>query len=74
MFEKQNQTNKNTKSNSGVFNHHKNNQEKQSINNQTSMVEISKNENVDQLLESAEKSVVAENSTKAKSKIKNQCQ
>ncbi|MEZ0129600.1 hypothetical protein AB9T88_07495 [Flavobacterium sp. LBUM151] len=48
----------------------KNNQEKQSINNQTSVVETSKNENVDQLLNTAEKTVVAENSAKPKSKIK----
>lgn len=48
----------------------KNNQEKQSSNNQTENGPISKNENVDQLLESAEKSVVADNSPKAKSKIK----
>ena len=47
----------------------KNNQEKQSINNQTSVVETSKNENVDQLMNSAENTVVAENSAKAK-KIK----
>jgi len=48
----------------------KNNQEKQSINNQTSVVEPSKNENVDQLLNTAEKTVVAEHSAKPKSKIK----
>ena len=48
----------------------KNNQEKQSINNQTSVVETSKNETVDQLLNSAEKTVVAENSSKKKSKVK----
>ncbi|WKL47464.1 hypothetical protein Q1W71_21210 [Flavobacterium pectinovorum] len=48
----------------------KNNQEKQSINNQTSVVETSKNENVDQLLNTAEKTVVAEHSAKPKSKIK----
>ncbi|KUJ62074.1 hypothetical protein AR687_08580 [Flavobacteriaceae bacterium CRH] len=47
----------------------KNNQEKQSISNQATTVETSKNENVDQLITSAEKTVVAENSTKAK-KIK----
>ena len=44
----------------------KNNQEKQSINKPTSVAENSKKENVDQLLEAAEKSVVAENSTKQK--------
>jgi len=48
----------------------KNNQEKQSINNQTSVAEIPKKESVDQLLNSAEKAVVAENSAKAKSKVK----
>lgn len=44
----------------------KNNQEKQSINKQTSVAENPKKESVDQLLEAAEKSVVAENSTKQK--------
>lgn len=44
----------------------KNNQEKQSINKSTSVAENPKKENVDQLLEAAEKSVVAENSTKQK--------
>jgi hypothetical protein len=48
----------------------KNNQEKQSISNQTSVVATSKNENVDQLLNTAEKMVVAEHSAKPKSKIK----
>lgn len=48
----------------------KNNQEKQSINNQTSVVETSKNETVDQLLDSAEKTIIAENSTKPKSRVK----
>lgn len=48
----------------------KNNQEKQSINNQTSVVENPKKENVDQLLNSAEKTVVADNSAKPKSKVK----
>jgi len=48
----------------------KNNQEKQSINNQTSTVETSKKENADQVLNSAEKTVVAENSVKPKSKVK----
>ena len=45
----------------------KNNQEKQSIPNQ---IKISKNENIDQLLVTAEKAVVAENSVKQKSKVK----
>ena len=45
----------------------KNNQEKQSIPNQ---IQISKNENIDQLLVTAEKAVVAENSAKQKSKVK----
>lgn len=48
----------------------KNNQEKQSINNQTVIAESAKNSNVDQLLETAENKVVAENSAKPKSKIK----
>ncbi|CAD0006796.1 hypothetical protein [Flavobacterium chungangense] len=48
----------------------KNNQEKQSINNQTVIAENTKNSNVDQLLENAENKVVAENSTKPKSKVK----
>ncbi|OOV20154.1 hypothetical protein [Flavobacterium sp. LM4] len=48
----------------------KNNQEKQSINNQTLIAENTKNSNVDQLLENAENKVVAENSTKPKSKVK----
>lgn len=48
----------------------KNNQEKQSINNKTSVAEISKKETVDQLLESAEKTVVAENAVKPKAKLK----
>ena len=48
----------------------KNNQEKQSINNQTSVVETSKNETVDQLLNSAEKTVVVDNSAKPKSKVR----
>nr|WP_294922631.1 hypothetical protein [uncultured Flavobacterium sp.] len=48
----------------------KNNQEKQSINNKTSVVETSKNETVDQLLNSAEKTVVADNSAKPKSKVR----
>ncbi|MRX66934.1 hypothetical protein SAMN06265349_102863 [Flavobacterium resistens] len=48
----------------------KNNQEKQSINNQTTIAETPKKENVDQLLDSAEKTIVAENSTKPKAKIK----
>jgi len=48
----------------------KNNQEKQSINNQTVIAENTKNSNVDQLLENAENKVVAENSAKPKSKVK----
>jgi hypothetical protein len=48
----------------------KNNPEKQSINTQVSIAETSKKENTDQLLESAEKTVVAENSVKPKSKVK----
>ncbi|TPG35335.1 hypothetical protein [Flavobacterium pectinovorum] len=48
----------------------KNNQEKQSIKNENSFVETSKKETVDQLLVSAEKTVVAENSVKPKAKIK----
>ena len=48
----------------------KNNQEKKSINNQTSVVENPKKESVEQLLNSAEKTVIAENSAKPKSKVK----
>ena len=48
----------------------KNNQEKQSVNNQCLAVETSKKETVDQLLQSAEKTIVAENSVKPKSKVK----
>jgi len=48
----------------------KNNQEKQSINNQVSVVENSKKETVDQLLNSAEKTIIAENPSKKKSKVK----
>jgi len=48
----------------------KNNPEKQSINNQISVVENSKNQSVEQLLNTVEKTVVAENQTKPKSKIK----
>lgn len=48
----------------------KNNQPKQSVNNQSLAVETSKRETVDQLLESAEKTVVAENSAKPKPKVK----
>ncbi|MEL1253180.1 hypothetical protein AAEO57_05305 [Flavobacterium sp. DGU38] len=48
----------------------KNNQEKQSINNQTVIAESTKTSNVDQLLETAEHKIVAENSAKPKSKIK----
>lgn len=48
----------------------KNNQEKQSKTNQTSIGETSKKESVDQLLDSVEKTIVAENSAKPKSKVK----
>jgi len=48
----------------------KNNQEKQSVNNQSLAAETSKKETVDQLLQSAEKTIVAENSVKPKSKVK----
>lgn len=48
----------------------KNNPEKQLINNQTSVAENPKNSTVDQLLNSAEKTVVAENSAKPKSKVR----
>lgn len=48
----------------------KNNQEKQSVNNQSLAAETSKKETVDQLLQAAEKTVVAENSVKPKSKVK----
>jgi hypothetical protein len=48
----------------------KNNQEKQSINNANPIIETSKKENIDQLLDSAEKTVVAQNSVKPKAKIK----
>ncbi|WPO80865.1 hypothetical protein [Flavobacterium sp. KACC 22761] len=48
----------------------KKNQEKPSINNQTAVAETSKKESVDQLLETAENKVVAENSAKPKAKIK----
>jgi len=48
----------------------KNNQEKQSTNNQPAVAETSKKESVDQLLETAENKVVAENSAKSKAKIK----
>lgn len=47
-----------------------NNQEKQSINNQTAITENPKSSNVDQLLETAENNVIAENSAKPKTKIK----
>ncbi len=47
----------------------KNNQEKKSI-NKPLVTEPSKKETVDQLLETAEKSVVAENTVKSKSKVK----
>ena len=48
----------------------KNNQEKQSTNNPTLIAETSKQENVDQLLETAETTILAENAVKSKSKIK----
>ncbi|OMQ11236.1 hypothetical protein [[Flexibacter] sp. ATCC 35103] len=48
----------------------KNNPEKQSIATKTSIIQTSKNENTDQLLESAEKTVIAENTVKTKSKVK----
>lgn len=48
----------------------KNNQEKQSANNQSLVVENSKKETVDQLLQAAEKTVVVENLAKPKSKVK----
>ncbi|QLC66056.1 hypothetical protein LPB248_07120 [Flavobacterium sp. LPB0248] len=47
----------------------KNNQEEQSSNNQNQIAETSKKENVDQLLETAENKVVAQNQTK-KAKVK----
>ncbi|WP_343696826.1 hypothetical protein [Flavobacterium sp.] len=46
-----------------------NNQEKQSINNQSAVAENSKKENVDQLLETAENKVLAENPVK-KAKVR----
>ncbi|MBP4136663.1 hypothetical protein [Flavobacterium geliluteum] len=48
----------------------KNNQEKQSINNQNSMVETSKSESADQLLSSSKEPMVAEHLAKPKTKIK----
>ncbi|MDP5202174.1 hypothetical protein [Flavobacterium sp. DG2-3] len=48
----------------------KNNQEKQSTTNQALIAETSKNENVDQLLETAENKILAENASKSKSKVK----
>ena len=48
----------------------KNNQEKQSTTNQALIAETSKNENVDQLLETAENKILAENAPKSKSKVK----
>ncbi|MDX6183827.1 hypothetical protein SGQ44_16840 [Flavobacterium sp. Fl-77] len=48
----------------------KNNQEKQSINNQNSMVETSKSESEDQLLSSAKEPMVVEHLAKPKTKIK----
>ncbi|KAF2333294.1 MAG: hypothetical protein REI96_03935 [Flavobacterium nitrogenifigens] len=47
----------------------KNNQEKESVNNQIQITETSKKENVDQLLETAENKVVAQNQIK-KAKVK----
>lgn len=47
----------------------KNNQEKESVNNQIQIAETSKKENVDQLLETAENKVIAQNQTK-KAKVK----
>jgi len=47
-----------------------NNQEKQSTNNSIAIEKIPENESVDQLLGTAEKSIVAEHSAKPKSKIK----
>ncbi|EJL67065.1 hypothetical protein [Flavobacterium sp. CF136] len=48
----------------------KKNQETQSTNNQISIPETPKNETADQLLNTAEKTVIAENSAKSKSKSK----
>ncbi|OXA98575.1 hypothetical protein B0A75_14095 [Flavobacterium oncorhynchi] len=48
----------------------KNNQEKQSKTNQTAIADTTKKESVDQLLDSAEKTILAENSAKPKSKVK----
>ncbi len=48
----------------------KKNQETQSTNNQISIPETPKNETADQLLNTAEKTVIAENSAKSKSKAK----
>jgi hypothetical protein len=48
----------------------KKNQETQSTNNQISIPEAPKNETADQLLNTVEKTVMAENSVKSKSKIK----
>ncbi|MEZ0182694.1 hypothetical protein AB9T89_10645 [Flavobacterium oncorhynchi] len=48
----------------------KNNQEKQSKTNQTAIADTTKKESVDQLLDSAEKTIIAENSAKPKSKVK----
>lgn len=47
----------------------KNNQEKQSTNNPTLIAEMSKQDNVDQLLEKAETKILAENAVKSKIKI-----
>ncbi|MET3026376.1 hypothetical protein ABXT06_06860 [Flavobacterium sp. UW10123] len=48
----------------------KNNQEKQSVNNETQIAETTKQDNVDQLLKTAETKILAENAVKSKSKIK----
>ncbi|WP_316634293.1 hypothetical protein [uncultured Flavobacterium sp.] len=67
---KLNKTTKNEKNQIAESSIIKNNQEKQSIKNENPIVEISKKETVDQLLDSAEKNVVAQNSVKSKAKIK----
>ncbi|MNS92918.1 hypothetical protein D3C72_1270660 [compost metagenome] len=48
----------------------KNNQEKQSVNNESQIAETTKQDNVDQLLKTAETKILAENGVKSKSKIK----
>src|SRR6218665_3279362 len=48
----------------------KNNQEKQSVNNQTVVADNSKKENIDKLLETAESTILAENTVKSKPKVK----